>query len=196
MLMKRIFSAAIVVILVTCFSTSAFAHSHIQGSNPADGDVVTEPLEEIVLEFDGGIEQGSFIEVTTTAGEAVEVQDIEIGEGTLTGTVAEPLANDEYQVNWSIISADGHPLEGEFTFTVDAEVPEAVEEEEQAETETVEDEEPEEQAETETTQDGSATESAEQIDEGEGSSSTMIMVIVGLAILAIVGYILFMKRKR
>ncbi|WP_340002562.1 copper resistance protein CopC [Oceanobacillus sp. FSL K6-0127] len=194
--MKRIFSAAIVVILVTCFSTSAFAHSHIQGSNPADGDVVTEPLEEIVLEFDGGIEQGSFIEVTTTAGEAVEVQDIEIGEGTLTGTVAEPLANDEYQVNWSIISADGHPLEGEFTFTVDAEVPEAVEEEEQAETETVEDEEPEEQAETETTQDGSATESAEQIDEGEGSSSTMIMVIVGLAILAIVGYILFMKRKR
>lgn len=196
MLMKRIFSAAIVVILVTCFSTSAFAHSHIQGSNPADGDVVTEPLEEIVLEFDGGIEQGSFIEVTTTAGEAVEVQDIEIGEGTLTGTVAEPLANDEYQVNWSIISADGHPLEGEFTFTVDAEVPEAVEEEEQAETETVEDEEPEEQAETETPQDDSATESAEQIDEGEGSSSTMIMVIVGLAILAIVGYILFMKRKR
>ncbi|WP_339315828.1 copper resistance protein CopC [Oceanobacillus sp. FSL W7-1304] len=194
--MKRIFSAAIVVILVTCFSTSAFAHSHIQGSNPADGDVVTEPLEEIVLEFDGGIEQGSFIEVTTTAGEAVEVQDIEIGEGTLTGTVAEPLANDEYQVNWSIISADGHPLEGEFTFTVDAEVPEAVEEEEQAETETVEDEEPEEQAETETPQDDSATESAEQIDEGEGSSSTMIMVIVGLAILAIVGYILFMKRKR
>ena len=196
MLMKRIFSAAIVVILVTCFSTSAFAHSHIQGSNPADGDVVTEPLEEIVLEFDGGIEQGSFIEVTTTAGEAVEVQDIEIGEGTLTGTVAEPLANDEYQVNWSIISADGHPLEGEFTFTVDAEVPEAVEEEEQAETETVEDEEPEEQSETETPQDDSATESAEQIDEGEESSSTMIMVIVGLAILAIVGYILFMKRKR
>ena len=36
--------------------------------------------------------------------------------------------NDGYQVNWSIISADGHPLEGEFSFTVDAAVPESVEE--------------------------------------------------------------------
>ncbi|MBP2080079.1 copper resistance protein CopC [Oceanobacillus polygoni] len=194
--MKRIFSAAIAALLVTCFSTSAFAHSHIQESNPADGDVVTEPLEEIVLEFDGGIEQGSFIEVTTTAGEAVEVQDIEIGDGTLTGTVAEPLANDEYHVNWSIISADGHPLEGEFTFTVDAEVPEAVEEEESTESEAVEDEESGEQAETETVENDAATDSAEQINEGEESSSTMIMVIIGLAILAIVGYILLMKRKR
>lgn len=194
--MKRIFSAAIVALLVTCFSTSAFAHSHIQESNPADGDVVTEPLEEIVLEFDGGIEQGSFIEITTAAGEAVEVQVIEIGEGTLTGTVAEPLANDEYHVNWSIISADGHPLEGEFSFTVDAEIPEAAEEEESTEPEAVEDGESEEQAETESVEDDSATESAEQINEGEESSSTMIMVIVGLAILAIVGYILLIKRKR
>ena len=61
-------------------------------------------------------------------GKQIEVQDIIIGEGTLTGTVAEPLPNDDYQVNWSIISADGHPLEGEFSFTVNAPVSETVEE--------------------------------------------------------------------
>ena len=42
------------------------------GSNPADGDVVTEPLNEIVLEFDGQIEQGSFIDVKTTSGQALK----------------------------------------------------------------------------------------------------------------------------
>ncbi|WP_067726865.1 copper resistance CopC family protein [Oceanobacillus damuensis] len=193
--MKRIFSAAIAILLVTCFSTSAVAHSQFQGSNPADGEVVTEPLSEIELQFDGQIEQGSFIDVTSTKGEAVEIEDIVIGEGTLTGTVVEPLANDEYQVNWSIISADGHPLEGEFSFTVDAEVPEAAEEE-SSETEVIEDEETEEPSETETVENEEPTESAEQSNEEEESSSIMVIVMVALAIIVIAGFILLTKRKR
>ena len=68
--MKRIFTAAAAILLAMSISTSAFAHSHLSGTNPADGEVVTEPLQEIVLEFDGEIEQGSFIDVTTTSGEA------------------------------------------------------------------------------------------------------------------------------
>lgn len=196
--MKRIFSAAIVALLVMCFSTSAFAHSHLHGSNPADGDVVTEPLNEIVLEFDGQIEEGSMIELTTAEGEAVELEDVVIGDGTLTGTVAEPLANNEYQVYWSIISADGHPLEGEFAFTVDAEVPETTEEEseEPAETETAEDEAAEEQAETEVAEDEQSTESAEQVNEEEESSSMTVIIIVVVAIIVIVGLFLLMKRKK
>ena len=117
--MKRLFTAVAAILLAMSISTSAFAHSHVSGTNPADGEVVTEPLQEITIEFDGGIEQGSFIDVTTTSGEEIDVQDIIIGDGVLTGTLAEPLQNDVYQVNWSIISADGHPLEGEFTFTVE-----------------------------------------------------------------------------
>ncbi|WP_339226059.1 copper resistance protein CopC [Oceanobacillus sp. FSL K6-2867] len=191
--MKRIVSTAIAVLLITCFSTSAFAHSHLHGSNPADGDVVTEPLEEIVLEFEGQIEEGSIIEVTTTDGEAVEIEDIVIGDGTLTGMVAEPLANDEYQVTWSIISADGHPLEGEFSFAVDAEVPEAAEEE-SAESEAVEDEEAEEQAET-TAEDEAATESAEQVTEDDESSSMTGIIIGALIIIVIIGFFLVKRKK-
>ena len=122
--MKRLFSAVAAILLAMSISTSAFAHSHVSGTNPADGEVVTEPLQEITIEFDGGIEQGSFIDVTTTSGEEIDVQDIIIGDGVLTGTLAEPLQNDVYQVNWSIISADGHPLEGEFAFTVELPVSE------------------------------------------------------------------------
>ena len=127
-ILKRMFTVVAAISLTMSLSISAFAHSHLEGSNPADGEIVTEPLNEIVLEFDGQIEQGSFIDVKTTKGQAIELQETIIGDGALTGTVAEPLPNDEYQVSWSIISADGHPLEGEFSFTVNASVPESVEE--------------------------------------------------------------------
>ena len=187
---------AIIALLVMCFSTSAFAHSHLHGSNPADGDVVTESLNEIVLEFDGQIEEGSFIEVTTTEGEAVEVQNIVIGEGTLTGTVAEPLANDDYQVNWSIISADGHPLEGEFAFTVDAEVPDATEEEDSAESEAVEEEDTEEPAETDVVEEEQPTESTEQVTEEEDSSSSTIGIIIAVIVVIVIFGFFLLRRKK
>ncbi|MFD1851059.1 copper resistance CopC family protein [Oceanobacillus bengalensis] len=197
--MKHIFIVAITAILVTGFSTSAFAHSHFHGSSPADGDVVTDPPHEIILEFNGQIEQGSFIDVTTTEGEAVEIQDIIIGEGTLTGTFAEPPVNDEYHVTWSIISADGHPLEGEFSFTVDAEVPESVEEGESAKTETIEEEDTEEPSVIETVENEESMESAEQPTEDaeeEGSSSVLVIVIVALVAIVVVGIFLLSKRRK
>ena len=190
--MKRIFTAVAAALLATSISTSAFAHSHLGGSNPADGDVVTEPLNEIVLEFDGQIEQGSFIDVTTTEGQAIELQEIIIGEGTLTGTVAEPLPNDEYQVNWSIISADGHPLEGEFSFTVNAAVPESVEEEtKNPETGIVE--ETTESAE-QTTEDQESATSANEV-EKESSSMTVILIVL-LVVIVAGGFFLLTKRKK
>ncbi|KKK38172.1 hypothetical protein WQ57_10215 [Mesobacillus campisalis] len=193
-MLKRIFTAVAALLLAIVFSASVSAHSHLQGSTPADGDVVTEPLTEIVLEFDGQIEQGSFIEVTTAGGQEFDPQELTIGEGTLTGTFAEPLANDEYQVNWSIISADGHPLEGEFSFTVNAPASEA--EEEPAETtepsETTEEErtEPEKQS-TENQEEAATADEAEE----SGSSSMGYVFMVLLAVLAAGGFFLLKRKK-
>jgi copper resistance protein C len=185
--LKRLFTVVAAALLATSISTSAFAHSHLGGSNPADGDVVTEPLNEIVLEFDGQIEQGSFIDVTTTEGQAVELQEIIIGEGTLTGTVAEPLPNDEYQVNWSIISTDGHPLEGEFSFTVNAAVPESVEEVTEEPSETTESAE-------QSTEDPKSATSANEV-EKESSSMTVVLIVL-LVVIVIGGFFLLTKRKK
>ncbi|QED48009.1 copper resistance CopC family protein [Cytobacillus dafuensis] len=185
--MKRIFTAAAAVLLAMSISTSAFAHSHIGGSNPADGEVVTEPLKEIVLEFDGKIEQGSYIDVKTTEGKAIKLQDIIIGDGTLTGTVVEPLPNDEYQVNWSIISADGHPLEGEFSFTVNAPVPESVEEVTKEPSETTKSVE-------KSTEDHEKAASADK-EEKESSSMSAILIVL-LVIIVAGGFFLLTKRKK
>lgn len=185
--MKRIFIAAAVTLLAISISTSAFAHSHLSGSNPADGEVVTEPLQEITLEFDGDIEKGSFIDVTTTSGKEIEVQEISIGEGTLTGTLAEPLPNDDYQVNWSIISADGHPLEGKFTFAVNAPVSESAEEvtEEPSESNEVV---------NQTTEDQENTATADEV-ENESSSMTVILIVL-LVVIVAGGLFFLIKRKK
>ena len=186
--MKRIFIAIVAVLAaMTISTTSAFAHSHLGGSNPADGDVVSEPLNEVVLEFDGQIEQGSFIDVKTAKGKEIKLEDIIIGEGTLTGTVAEPLPNDEYQVNWSIISADGHPLEGEFSFTVNVPVSETVEEEPEKPSETTK---PAEQP----TEDKEQAAAAEDV--AKESSSMTVILIVLLVIIVVAGFYFLTKRKK
>ncbi|MBD8070661.1 copper resistance protein CopC [Bacillus sp. PS06] len=192
--MKKLMTLTTALILALVISNSVFAHSHLQGSNPADGDVLTEPLTEIVLEFDGNIEQGSFIELTNGAGESVELQDTVIGDGTLTGIASEPLANEEYQVNWSIISADGHPLEGTFSFTVDAPVTEQAEEEEvteePAETpETVEEPVDEPEQPTETQEETTA-------DEVQEDSSSMPVILFVLLLIIIIAVIFFIMKKR
>lgn len=186
--MKHIFIAIVAVLAaMTISTTSAFAHSHLGGSNPADGDVVSEPLNEVVLEFDGQIEQGSLIDVKTAKGKEIKLEDIIIGEGTLTGTVAEPLPNDEYQVNWSIISADGHPLEGEFSFTVNVPVSETVEEEPEKPSETTK---PAEQP----TEDKDQAAAAEDV--AKESSSMTVILIVLLVIIVVTGFYFLTKRKK
>lgn len=194
--MKQVFTMIASVLLAMTISTSAFAHSHLGGSNPGDGDVITEPLNEIVLEFDGQIEQGSFIEVTTTEGQAVKIQELIVGEDTLTGTLAEPLPNDEYQVNWSIISGDGHPLEGEFSFTVDAEVPEVVEEEVEEPLEGEEATQSEETTEAaqESSENQESTISAD--DEEQGSSFMTVVLIVLIVVIVIGAFFLFRKKGK
>ena len=123
------------------------------------------------------IEQGSFIDVTTTSGEEIDVQDIIVGDGVLTGTLAEPLQNDVYQVNWSIISADGHPLEGEFSFTVELPVSETEEEEIEEPSVTEESSETEESAE-ETTEDQETEAAADEVEEETSSSMTVILIVL------------------
>ncbi|WP_042225140.1 copper resistance CopC family protein [Oceanobacillus manasiensis] len=194
--MKRIFFSVALFLFVTSITNSAFAHSHIEGSNPEDGEVVTESLQEIVLTFDGSIEEGSTVEVTTAKGESIEVEDIVIEENTLTATIANSLSNGEYQVDWDIISADGHPLDGDFSFTMNAP------EEETAEEQTEEPAEAEEEETTNANEDDDIVESPEQSTQDqeteteEGSSSMVILIVVLLVIILAGGVMYFIKKRK
>ena len=182
--MNKWLTTASATMLALTVSTTAFAHSHLGGSTPADGDIVTAPLEEIVLNFDGKIEQGSYFDLQNATGTSMDVEEFIIGDGKLTGTFTEALPNDEYTVNWSIISADGHPLEGTFSFTMNAPIPEPVVEEEPAQQPTAE--------ETPVTEEQTIAEPAPA---EEKSSSPVITIAIIVIVIAAAG-LLFTRRKK
>lgn len=177
--MKKWLATASATFLALTYSTAVFAHSNLGESTPTDGDIVTEPLQEITLSFDGQIEQGSYIDVQTQTGNSVAVDNIIIGDGILTATFAEALPNDDYRVNWSIISADGHPLEGTFSFNVNTPVQEVAPEPEAAVT-------PADEQVNEVTNESHSTE--------ESSSLTGIIAVIAIVILAAV--VLVMRKKK
>lgn len=183
--MKKYVSFAIASLFAISLTTNASAHSHLQGSNPADGDVLHESLQEISLNFDGEIMEGSYIELTNSQGIAIEVDDIIIGDGVMTATVAEPLENEQYEVDWSIVSGDGHALTGDYSFTVDAPV---VEETDESTAEESED------TNQTTSQDIDATQKNE-VEEDSNSSFTVIGIIIAVIII-VAGVLLLNRRKK
>lgn len=96
----------------------ASAHSALTSSTPADGAVVTEPLESVDLTFSeaplAGLDAGLRIQVTDAAG-----MDVATGDVTVSGTTmrrAVDLDRGNYTVLWRYVSPDGHPIEGTLAF--------------------------------------------------------------------------------
>ncbi|WP_204524750.1 copper resistance CopC family protein [Litchfieldia alkalitelluris] len=110
-------------------SQHIFAHSYLTESNPTDGEVIKERLQQLTLTFSTEIEQTSVVEVSHLDGSNVPLGKIEIDGNEIGTTFLQPLENGSYKVQWKIVGADGHPIEGEFSFTVDAPIEETPKEE-------------------------------------------------------------------
>ncbi len=108
----------ITIALMFVFTNNALAHTGLDTSSPENGGVVTEELREIVLNFEGKIEQGSTLAVNDSNGQSIPVEEIFIEDAQMIGTLSNALVNGDYTVVWNIIGADGHPIQGEFSFTV------------------------------------------------------------------------------
>jgi methionine-rich copper-binding protein CopC len=121
---RRIVAAAASLLLaaagVVAVAGPASAHDQLISTNPADGSTlaklpsqVTLTFGELVLNTDGGTQ----VKVTDAAGKTISsgptvVRDNVVSQavaGTATGTVT---------VLWRVVSEDGHPVSGEFSFTV------------------------------------------------------------------------------
>lgn len=170
--MKKVLWMTIACVLL--FSNSALAHTGLESSTPAEGSTVTEKLNEISLTFLTKIEETSSFTLTNSSNEEMDVDGITVNDKILTGNVIESLENGAYQINWKIIGADGHPMDGVIDFVLEA--PEEVEAEEPVA-------EP-----TDTVQsDASSTEELEttvETDEDEDSSNSAVGIIIILVIIA------------
>jgi methionine-rich copper-binding protein CopC len=113
--MKRIITATLILFLA--FSSSAYAHTGLTSSTPADGEEITEDVFEIILEFNTKIEDTSTVKVSNENNEEI-VNTMQVNDNVMTSSFMEPLDNGTYTVEWKIIGADGHPILGTYSFKV------------------------------------------------------------------------------
>ncbi|MBO0979757.1 copper resistance CopC family protein [Microbacterium sp. SD291] len=115
-------AAALLTALLVLFAPlSASAHDALTGSSPADGSTVDTLPSELTLTFSAKLIGGEgATEVVVTDAAGATMTD---GAATVDGAiVTQPLVAEaeagEYHVIWKVVSSDGHPTSGEFSFTV------------------------------------------------------------------------------
>jgi copper resistance protein C len=174
------------------FSNQAFAHTSLQESTPKDGEVVTDPIQELTLIFGTKVEQTSKINVTNSDGESITLGNFVIEDEEMWATFLQPLENGDYKVEWQIIGADGHPINGEFSFSVNVPITEGPAEE-QIEPQ----EETQPQPNVEEKEVDIVTEAKnEEIPQNKVPSYVIPSIIGVLIVIVVVSFLLIMKRKK
>ena len=112
--------ALFVAVLAAVPSGIASAHASLESSTPAANSVLETGPSSIVLDFDEDIEVGlASIKLYAGDGSAVELGAPAAGADATAVTASVPtLKNDIYAVIWKVTSADGHAVEGAFSFQV------------------------------------------------------------------------------
>lgn len=107
-----------VVFTVLGVPPTAWAHNGLVSTSPGDGKTVATPPQSIVLTFnEPAIKTGTKVLVTGPDGE-VAAGAPQLIDNTVEQALRPELPAGEYTVEWRITSADGHPINGEFSFRV------------------------------------------------------------------------------
>lgn len=112
--------AAIVTLLGLAFATpTVHAHDQILESSPADGATLDAPPVAVVLTFTADILPiAPAVLVRDAAGAVVLDAEPSVAGPVATAPLPADLAPGAYDVSWRVVSQDGHPIQGAFTFTV------------------------------------------------------------------------------
>lgn len=119
--MKHKLSIALVMALAV--SLPASAHDEVVGQTPEAGSIVQAGPQEIAIEISGTpltLEDGSGNEISVTLPDGNPLYSgclvIQGKRGVLPVDLDQP---GEYKVSWRMVSSDGHPISGDFSFQVE-----------------------------------------------------------------------------
>ena len=115
--MKKCLS--ILAALSLAASGAAFAHVHLEKSQPADKSSASAPPKEVVLEFNEPVQVTA---LTIQKGDE-KAQDLGPLPKAATARVTVPMpavASGNYIVKWRAVGDDNHVMNGKFIFTVAA----------------------------------------------------------------------------
>ncbi|WP_082233091.1 copper resistance CopC family protein [Halobacillus massiliensis] len=182
------------LILFIAFPLQAGAHTHLENSEPVQGETVTAENPLITLNFDSAVRDPNTIIVTDKNGEETTIEDINHSpENVIEITLPENLTSGEIELFYSIVGEDGHVMEEELPFTYEGlSEEEAAESEESAEERAAKmAEESQQEAEQETEK---ANNSASEEDT-TGNSWLLPAIAVGLVALAVIAFLATRKKS-
>jgi methionine-rich copper-binding protein CopC len=117
--MQKWVTAAVLGLLAVVLlpAAPAAAHAKLTGSNPQAGQLITADLAAVTLSFSGPVKA----EVSTIVVAGADGVNLSNGPATAADvTLTQPvkaLPPGQIKVTWRTVSADGHPIDGTFTFT-------------------------------------------------------------------------------
>lgn len=167
------------------FMNNVFAHTGLESSSPEDGEIVKEEFQEISLSFETKVEQGSSFIIISSNGNPIPIENISLDNNNIVGSFQNPLENGTYKVQWNIIGADGHPIDGEYSFSV--QVPNN---QEQIDREQVQNQPPQKK------ENNIENNANEQIEQKKLPSFVVPTLIVVLSIIVIGSFVLLIRRKK
>jgi copper transport protein len=120
-LVRLVVAALALVFSGIALATPAWAHAELVSSTPANGSRLEAPPRSVELTFtesvdlvDGGLR------LLDAAGATVATPEPVASGRTVTWPMPSTLGRGAYVVTWRVVSSDGHPVDGAFTFGVGA----------------------------------------------------------------------------
>ena len=93
----------------------AAAHASLVSTDPADGSQLQTAPETIGLTFNEDLDIG-FVAVTAPDGTKVGTSEPRLSGARMSADLAESRQSGKFIVAYRVVSVDGHPVTGEFTF--------------------------------------------------------------------------------
>ncbi|RNL61277.1 copper resistance protein CopC [Nocardioides marmoriginsengisoli] len=117
---RLVLAAALALLGLLAFAGPASAHATLVGTDPTEGQILTEAPEKATFTFDEPVRaQSGGVHLFDAKGVELEA-DTRTTDTLLVVDLPEGLADGTYVIAWRVVSSDGHPIAGALTFSIGA----------------------------------------------------------------------------
>ena len=119
---SQVLMAFLIPLFVFTSTNSGLAHTKLISSSPAVGSEIDNWPNQIILEFDEDLisldtEKSNFVVANNALGDQISEPDEVINGNSISVTLSPNEVKGPVLIYYRVISADGHPVEGEYKFT-------------------------------------------------------------------------------
>ena len=121
--MKRLILFLLISVFPFTFTQSAFAHAEIAKTSPIKNAILSQPPKSVWIEFGESLltldtKVVNTLTVTNSQGKRVDKSPTNVSGVRATTKIVGTLKQGTYLVTYRVVSEDGHPVTGSYSFSV------------------------------------------------------------------------------